>query len=142
MGARKMVRLERRAQRGGQTPKHSSMSGNATPRPDGHAGDSPNAGLKPRPSASGSMSRPGSRSNSRAPSPAVSERRREEAEEDSMMTDTGLKVAESDIAADTPMAEVTETQTEAETPRVTIEEPDGEGQTVEEGEAEDKMDTT
>jgi len=28
-----------------------------------------------------------------------------------MMTDTGLKVVESDIAADTPMAEVTETQT-------------------------------
>jgi hypothetical protein len=120
--------------RGGQTPKHSSQSGNATPRPDGR-NESPSRGLKPRPAASGSLSRSGSRSGSRVPSPAPSERQREEADEDSMMADAGLKVAESDAAADTPMAEVAESQVEVETPRVTIDEP-------EEGEADDKMDTT
>jgi hypothetical protein len=59
------------------------------------------------------------------------------------MTDTGLKVAESDVAADTPMGEVTESQAEAETPQVTIDEPveDSQG-ALEEGETEDKMDTT
>ncbi len=56
------------------------------------------------------------------------------------MTDSGLKVVESDIAADTPMAESIDLQTEAETPLVTIEEPAEEA--AEEGEAEDKMDTT
>jgi hypothetical protein len=71
----------------------------------------------------------------------VSERRREEAEEgeDSTMADV-VKVAESDIAADTPMAEA-DTQVEGETLRVTIDEPTEEG-AVEEGESEDKMDTT
>jgi hypothetical protein len=127
--------------RGGQTPKHSSASGGATPRPDSQRPNTPDGSLKPRPMASGSLSRSGSRSNSRAPSPAVSERRREEAEEgeDSTMADV-VKVAESDIAADTPMAEA-DTQVEGETLRVTIDEPAEEG-AVEEGESEDKMDTT
>ena len=137
--------------RGGQTPKHSSASGGATPRPDSQRQNSPDGGLKPQPGPSGSLSRsgsrygsrsgsrPGSRSNSRAASPAVSERRRGEGEEgeDSTMADV-LKIPESDIAPDTPMAD---TQMEAETPRVTIDEPIEE--TIpEEGEAEDKMDTT
>jgi hypothetical protein len=122
--------------RGGQTPKHTSVSGNATPRPDGPTDDT---GLKPTPLPSGSFSRSGSRATSRAPSPAVSERRREELEdgEDSTMADAGLKVAESDIAPDTPMGEVTETQSKEEAPQVTIDSP-----AAEEGEAEDKMDTT
>ena len=131
--------------RGGQTPKHSSTSGNATPRPEGPSTSSPDTGLKPRPLPSGSISRSGSRSNSRAPSPAMSERRREEPEEgeDAPMTDSGLKVTESDIAADTPMAEAMETPLEDEMPQVTIEEPSEEGALpTEEGEAEDKMDTT
>jgi hypothetical protein len=117
---------------GGQTPMHSSTR-NATPGPDGEAG------LKPRPLPSGSLSRPGSRGTSRAPSPAPCERRRKEEaveHDDSMTVDSGLKVVESDIAADTPMAESVDLQTEAETPLVTIEEP------AEEGEAEDKMDIT
>jgi hypothetical protein len=126
--------------RGGQTPKHSSISGNATPRPDGLAHQSPEAGgLKPRPMPSGSLSISGSRSNSCAPSPAMSERRREEGE-DAMMTEAGAKPVESDVVADTPMAEVTETPFEGQTPRVTIDEPIEER--AEEGEAEDKMDTT
>ena len=126
--------------RGGQTPKHSSASGGATPRPDSQRPNSPDGGLKPRPMASGSLSRSGSRSNSRAASPAVSERRRDEAEgDDSMMADAE-KVAESDMGPDTPMAEA-ETQIEGETPRVTIDEPTDEAG-PEEGEAEDKMDTT
>jgi hypothetical protein len=125
--------------RGGQTPKHSSMSGNATPRPDGPSQSSPEAGLKPRPQGSGTLSRPGSRATSRAPSPAVSERPREEAVEDSTMTE-----AETNNTADTPMAEVTESQNEAETPKVTIEEPLEDQVAVEAGGAvaEDRMDTT
>lgn len=145
--------------RGGQTPKHSSASGGATPRPDSQRQNSPDGGLKPRPGPSGSISRSGSRSgsrsrsirgsqsgsrsgsrsNSRAASPAVSERRRGEVEdgEDSTMADV-LKIPESDVAPDTPMVD---TQMEAETPRVTIDEPTEEA-VPEEGEAEDKMDTT
>jgi hypothetical protein len=142
--------------RGGQTPKHNSASGGATPRPDSQRADSPDGGLKPRPGHMGSLSRSGSRSgsraasrpgsrsgsrsNSRAASPALSERRRGEADvgEDSTMVDA-LKVAEADIAPDTPMAEA-DMQIEGETPRVTIDEP-VEG-VLEEGEAEDEMDTT
>jgi hypothetical protein len=120
--------------RGGQTPKH-SYSGDATPRPD----ESPNTGLKPRPIPSGSLSRSGSRSNSRAPSLAPSERRMEE---DSVMAESSLKVAESDIAADTPMAEVLETPAEAETPRVTLNEPAEDIPLITEAQVEDKMDTT
>ncbi|PQE27412.1 tho complex subunit 7 protein [Rutstroemia sp. NJR-2017a BVV2] len=132
---------------GGQTPKHTSISGNATPRHD-----SPErTGLKPRPLPSGSMSRAGSRSGSRSrsrsriPSPTRSERRErsgrggekevretEDLSQDAVMADTGAKVMETDVAGDTPMAEADSTQG---TPQVTVNEP-------EEGEAGDKMDTT
>jgi hypothetical protein len=127
--------------RGGQTPKHYSQSGNGTPGPDGESG------LKPRPLPAGSLSRPGSRTTSRAPSPAPSERRRQEetAENgDSVMTESALKVAESDIATDTPMAESTYMHLEGETPLLIVEEPteDRATTTEEEKEAEDKMDTT
>ncbi|PMD60588.1 uncharacterized protein K444DRAFT_642872 [Hyaloscypha bicolor E] len=125
--------------RGGQTPKHSSMSGNATPGPDGPSQNSPERGLKPRPQVSGTLSRPGSRATSRAPSPDVSERRREEAAEDSSME------VDANTAGDTPMAEVTESQIEGETPRVTIEEPaEDQVALIEGGEpiVEEKMDTT
>lgn len=126
--------------RGGQTPKHYSQSGNDTPRPDGESG------LKPRPLPSGSLSRPGSRTTSRAPSPAPSERRRQEEaveNDDSMTMEPGLKVAESENAVDTPMAESTDMQVETETPLVLVEEP-AEDRTAatEDGEAGDKMDTT
>ncbi|CZR50292.1 uncharacterized protein PAC_00164 [Phialocephala subalpina] len=135
--------------RGGQTPKH-NFSGNATPRPDGHSHSNSESGLKPRPLPSGSLSRPGSRTTSRAASPAGSEREREEPTEgeDSMMVDEGPRVEESDVVADTPMAEPIEM---AATPQVIVDEPSPvvtaeeveltteEG---EEGEAEDQMDTT
>ncbi len=130
--------------RGGQTPKHSSISGNATPRPDGPSQNA-DPGLKPRPLASGSLSRPSSRSNSRPASPATSERRRDGAEtsEDSNMTDSVTKVEEGDAVADTPMAEGLDSQAEVETPQVTIEEPaEDRPEPVDEGETEDKMDTT
>ncbi|KAH7364788.1 Tho complex subunit 7-domain-containing protein [Rhexocercosporidium sp. MPI-PUGE-AT-0058] len=121
--------------RGGQTPKHSSQSGNATPRPDGFS--QPESGLKPKPFQSGSLSMSESRSNSRAASPAGSERRRGIGEtEDSAM---------GDAVADTPMAEAIDSQMEVETPQVIIEEPTeerAEEGAAEEGEAEDKMDTT
>lgn len=126
--------------RGGQTPKHYSQSGNDTPRPDGESG------LKPRPLPPGSLSRPGSRATSRAPSPAPSERRRQEEaveNDDSMMMESGLKVSESETAVDTPMAESTDMQVETETPLVLVEEPsEDRAPAAEEGEAEDKMDTT
>ena len=125
--------------RGGQTPKHSSASGGATPRPDSQRPNSPDGGLKPRPMPSGSLSRSGSRSNSRAASPAVSEKRSVEEGEDFTMADA-VKVAGSDIAPDTPMPEA-DAQIEAETPRVTVNEPTDEG-TLEEGEADDEMDIT
>jgi hypothetical protein len=131
--------------RGGQTPKHSSLSGNATPRPDAPTEISSNTALKPRPMASGSFSRSGSRTNSRAPSPAASEGGRPQPEEgdDSTMGDAVLQVAESDGAVDTPMAEITETQVEGEIPHVTRDAAGGETPAgVEEGEAVDKMDTT
>lgn len=118
--------------RGGQTPKHDSISGNMTPRPEGLN----DAGLKPRPTPSGSLSRAGSRSNSRGPSPAGSRREEAETSEDLMMADVGSKMIGSENAADTPMAEAT-------APQINIEEPEGDASgSLEEGEAEDKMDTT
>ncbi|CAG8949464.1 hypothetical protein HYFRA_00007694, partial [Hymenoscyphus fraxineus] len=116
------------ASMGGQTPKHASVSGNATPGPEPSA-NSPGNTLKPRSFPSGSFSKAGSRATSRAGSPAPSERRREDSTmgEDAAMTDSGSKA---DITPGTPMAE-------DETPRVTIDEP-----SIEEGEMEDKMDTT
>ncbi|CZS94840.1 uncharacterized protein RCO7_06527 [Rhynchosporium graminicola] len=127
--------------RGGMTPKHSSQSENVTPRPD----SLPEPGLKARPLQSGSLSME-SRSNSRAASPAVSERRKEvEQSEDSTMGEAGSKVEEGDVAVDTPMAEAVDSQLEVQTPQVIVEEPvedqAGKGAT-EAGEAEDKMDTT
>jgi hypothetical protein len=125
--------------RGGQSPKHYSQSGNATPGPE-------DSGLKPRPLPSGSLSRSGSRTNSRAPSPDSSERKRHEdmgENEDSMMTESGLKVAETYLAVDTPMAESTDIHADIGTPRVQVNEPvEDSAVGVEEGEAEDKMDTT
>ncbi|KAM3066272.1 hypothetical protein ACMFMG_003217 [Clarireedia jacksonii] len=112
------------ASRGGQTPKHNSTSGNATPRHD-----SPErGGLKPRPLPSGSMSR-SERGERRG---RHEDREVGEVSEDAVMADTGAKIVETDIVADTPMAEADSTQG---TPRVTVNEP-------EEGEAGDKMDTT
>ncbi|KAE8449395.1 hypothetical protein EG329_008296 [Mollisiaceae sp. DMI_Dod_QoI] len=136
--------------RGGQTPKHSSFSGNATPRPEGHSHSTSDSGLKPRPLNSGALSRHGSRTGSRAVSPAGSERDREELNEgeDSMMVDDGPKVEESDIVADTPMAEPIELPA---TPQVVVDEPSPEAPVAdtepmseegEEGETEDQMDTT
>ena len=113
---------------GGQTPKHTSISGNATPRPDAQRQNSPEASLKPRPLPSGSTSRPGSRATSRAPSLGP-DRKREvsPAGEDIAMADSGQKTSD---AADTPMADIG-------TPKVVVDEP-----SVEEGEADEKMDTT
>lgn len=116
----------------GEGSVHHSQSGHATPAPDG------DGGLKPRPLASGALSKPTSRATSRAPSPAVSERLREDAvvdNDDSMMTDSGLKAT--DIVADTAMADSTEI------PVTTVTEPtDGTPLAAEDGEVEDKMDTT
>jgi hypothetical protein len=108
--------------RGGQTPNHASMNGNATPRPDANGQDSssPEQGLKPQPQASGT-SRSGSRATSRAPSPVVRE---------GSTPAAGVKVVEEDTQMDEA----------AQTPVVTIDEPTAD--TPEEGEAEDKMDTT
>jgi len=117
--------------RGERTPKHSSSAGHETPR-DGVVRSSPERALKPRPMPTGSFSRPGSRTTSRAPSPAVSERRRI-ADEDATMAESGLRVM--DVAPDTPMAD---SQIEADTPLVTVEEP-VEDELVN---PEDKMDTT
>ena len=124
--------------RGGTTPKHSSFSGNATPRPDGPRTGSP--GLKPRPLPSGSLSRPASRATSRAPSLAPSDRRAQ-AVEDSVMIEAELLRGETDIAADTPMADMVEIQG-GETPIVTVEElAEDLAGAVEDGQAGDKMDT-
>lgn len=122
--------------RGGATPKHNPQSGGATPRPDGGSsprqrsssgnqtpavGDGINGsdrkGLKPLPLPSGALSGPGSRVGSRAPSPAGSEREREEPEEGE---DTTMAEAE----VDTPMAGVTDTPAvdgeTLEPPQVTV----------------------
>jgi hypothetical protein len=112
---------------GGQTPKPASMSRNATPAPEGQAHGSLEPS-KPHPLATEALSRGGSRATSRAGSVGP-ERRREAsvAGDDVTPSEHTAKVSET---ADTPMAE-------AETPRVTIDEP-----STDEGEAEDKMDTT
>lgn len=109
---------------------HHSQSGHATPAADG------DGGLKPRPSNFGALSKTGSRATSRAVSPAGSDRLQEDMvieNGDAMLVDSSLKVAETDIA----MAEG------AETPMVTVDEPSNEGRVAaEEGEVDDKMDTT
>jgi hypothetical protein len=101
---------------GGQTPKP-SHSRNATPGPDNHTHGGLEPG-KPHPLASEAVSRNGSRATSRAGTPSGDHRREVSGE---------FKVPET---IDTSMAE-------AETPRVIIDEP-----SPDEGEAEDKMDTT
>ncbi|KAH8587386.1 Tho complex subunit 7-domain-containing protein [Bisporella sp. PMI_857] len=124
------------SQHGGRTPNYTG--GNGTPRPDEHTGDNSNAGLKPRSAVTSVLSRAGSRSNSRAPSPTPTERRMEE---DVPAPDENMKV---DSVVDTPMAESAEV---SETPLVTVDGPvdddqsDSEGE-VPEDETEDKMDTT
>ncbi|KAI9048284.1 hypothetical protein LZ554_008079 [Drepanopeziza brunnea f. sp. 'monogermtubi'] len=128
------------ASRGAVTPKHSE---NATPSVD-ELGQSSEAGLKPKSMTSGSLSRPGSRTTSRAQSPTGSERRVDAGDgEDANMTDSGSKADAADVA-DTPMTEAIESQMQVETPQVTIEEPaEDMAEAIEEGEAaEDKMDTT
>ncbi|TVY13737.1 hypothetical protein LARI1_G008804 [Lachnellula arida] len=107
----------------GQTP----MNGNATPRPDalGQEGNNPEQALKPRPDTSGILSKSRSRSTSRALSPS--------GREGSVQVE-GIRVMDSDIVADVQMGEGTET------PRVTVDSPAA--PSPEEGEAEDKMDTT
>ncbi|QSZ33976.1 hypothetical protein DSL72_005556 [Monilinia vaccinii-corymbosi] len=140
--------------RGGQTPRRNSASGDATPRQE-----SPERGtLKPRPMPSGSISRSGSRSGSRPgsrpgsrgrsasriASPTRSERarsrrRRGEESEDSAMADVGARQVDMDLIADTPMGDGMDSTQEG-TPQVTISEPE-EG-AVDEGEVDDKMDTT
>jgi hypothetical protein len=130
--------------RGGQTPKHSSLSENATPRPDGSSEPHSNTGLKPGTRTSGSFSRPGSGANSRATSPAPSDSARaERGERDSSTIGDGVMQVGSEAAMDTPMENAIETQTEGEIPHVTIDSPSKEIHAdLEEGEAEDKMDTT
>lgn len=122
--------------RGGMTPKHSSMSGGATPRPDGTRQQSPDlGGLKPRPFPTGSRSRTGSRANSRAPSPAASERRSQY--DDTMDVE---KSAGGDVVPDTLMGDVESAPLESQTPRFTIDEPVESKE--DEGEVGDQMDTT
>ncbi|KAI9736833.1 MAG: hypothetical protein M1818_005884 [Claussenomyces sp. TS43310] len=142
--------------RGGATPRHSSQSGNATPRPDDphtpHPRSSSGAqtpahhegtdggrsdGLKPPPFPAGTSSRPGSRSGSRQASPVGSESRRKDHSEDDdiPMEDTGPKPPDAEVLPDTPMIEslggsATDVNL-AERPEVNIDEA-----------SEDKMDTT
>jgi len=138
--------------REGQTPKYAS--GNATPGPDGADG------LKPRAYASGSLSRPGSRHTSRAPSPAASDRRRRVVYDDRIVEQRGLRhgelesenVADDDAMNIEPVAglaapkdiDMDDTPPEVETPQVVIDEP-AEDLIVEDipaRETEDKMDMT
>jgi hypothetical protein len=152
--------------RGGATPKHSSQSGGATPRPENPATplpdgassrpdssdgastqvqhDSHRDGLKPRPLPAVSLSRPGSRVGSRASSRASVARRREEPEEgeDIMMVETEARMKD----ADSPMADVPESNagdsTQPETPLVTVDEPVEAGTMDKAAPIEDRMDTT
>lgn len=153
--------------RGGATPKHSSQSGGATPGPENAATPRPAGGASPRPGSpdgsgssmlrlslndgpkplalqSGSLSRPSSRVESRASSPASTKRKREEPEEgeDTAMveSDVGLK------ETDTPMMEAVETQLsediQVERPSVTVSEPVEDEPMAEPVASEEQMDTT
>jgi len=141
--------------RGGATPKHSSQSGGATPRPDGGLTPRPRSmsdgsaqaqqddegsrhdGLKPLPMSSDSYSRTGSRAASRAASPAgdMNGDAPEEGE-DTTMTEAMAEKGVVEEPMDGP----------AETPQVTISEPAD--MAVDEGApegvvvTEDTMDTT
>jgi hypothetical protein len=126
--------------RGGATPKHSSQSGGATPRPENASTPRPDGGASPRPvSPDGTSSsarhhsfndglKPlpvsSSRAGSRASSRASMKRKREEPEEgeDVVMVESEIGLKE----ADTPMTEARETQlteyTQIEPPLVTVNE--------------------
>lgn len=91
--------------RGGQTPKHRS-DGEATPRPDGvntprpmssNSGQTGEDTLKPRPFPAGALSSV----SSRQPSPAASERRKEEDVTDAVMDDA-KDAQEDDTTASAP----------------------------------------
>jgi len=131
------------ASRGGATPKHSSLSGGATPRPDGSATPAARRG-SPEPQG-GNHSKlkplPGgySRSGSRAPSPAGYERRKEEGD--------GGDAVMADAPVDSPMAGASsdaEEGEEVEVPQVTVREPSASGSVNgrDQASTEDKMDMT
>jgi hypothetical protein len=146
--------------RGGTTPKHSSQSGGATPRPENAATPRPDGGASPRPvSPDGTSSsahrhslndglKPlpvsSSRAGSRASSRASMKRKREEPEEgeDVVMVESEIGLKE----ADTPMTEAIETQltedTQVEPPLVTVNEPVEDEPMAETVTTEEQMDTT
>jgi hypothetical protein len=146
--------------RGGATPKHSSQSGGATPRPENAATPRPDGGTSPRPvSPDGTSSsahrhslndglKPlpvsSSRAGSRASSRASMKRKREEPEEgeDVVMVESEIGLKE----ADTPMTEAIETQltedTQVEPPLVTVNEPVEDESMAEAVTNEEQMDTT
>jgi hypothetical protein len=153
--------------RGGATPKHSSQSGGATPRPENAATPRPDGGASPRPGSpdgtgssadhrnfneglkplslqSGSLSRPSSQVGSRASSRASMKRKREEPEEgeDTAMVESEIGLKE----ADTPMTEAVETQQtediQVEPPSVTVNEPIEDQPMADPFTSEEQMDTT
>jgi hypothetical protein len=146
--------------RGGATPKHSSQSGGATPRPENAATPRPDGGASPRPGspddASSSAHRrslnnslkplplPSSKSGSRASSRASMKRKLEEPEEgeDIAMVESEIGLKE----ADTPMTEALDTQptedTQAEPPLVTVNEPVEDEPMADPVTSEEQMDTT
>lgn len=146
--------------RGGATPKHSSQSGGATPRPENAATPRPDGGASPRPvspdDTSSSAHRhslndglkplplSSSRAGSRASSRASMKRKREEPEEgeDVVMVESEIGLKE----ADTPMTEAIETQltedTQVDPPLVTVNEPVEDEPMTETVTTEEQMDTT
>lgn len=131
--------------RGGQTPKYSSQSGNATPRPDGTRQGTPDIGgskLRPLPSdaRSRASSKAGSRAASRVGSRAGSPEQGE-AVESQISVEEDVKATE-ETSTDVVMegVESTPVNPEADAPHISIEVPpedrtDGE-------EKGDQMDTT
>lgn len=153
--------------RGGATPKHSSQSGGATPRPENASTPRPdggltprpdssdgmessshhhgtNEGLKPRPLPSGSLSRSDSRVGSRASSRASMKRKREEPEEGEETAMIESEIGSKEV--DSPMADVPETQqtedVHHEPPSVTVHGPVEYEPLIEPFETKDAMDTT
>jgi len=141
----------------GQTPKYSSMSGNATPRPDATRQGSPDiGGLKPRlnpsgrttrsvskaPSNAGSQagSRAPSRANSRAGSPAPSEKASQQ--EDAMAVEDEKKVADEALEVDVVMGEGNDQDSVKVEEEDAIPPADTSAQEKPTEEKEDKMDTT
>ncbi|KAH8814881.1 Tho complex subunit 7-domain-containing protein [Xylogone sp. PMI_703] len=109
-----------------QTPRPGSRSGNATPHHDGALQNLQDGSLKPDTN----------RITSRGVSPSASELHGEGRGEgdDAVMTDAGAKTGETTVA-DTPMGESVNTPQDMATPRIAVDE-------REDGETEDKMDTT